>query len=143
MTVHLCTELPPIPSNSNGSYRDVYDLGNGTVVKVCRDPAKTNNAANESEYRLWRIVRCRKESIHFARIIDRTRNGSNIMERADSLLEDTVSLLDFDEDRDIDPEVLAAADKYGLKDLHPGNIGIFNGKQKLIDYQTDYPLHSL
>jgi hypothetical protein len=65
------------------------------------------------------------------------------MERADSLLEDTVSLLDFDEDRDIDPEVLAAADKYGVLDLHPGNIGIFNGKQKIIDYQTEYPKHSL
>jgi hypothetical protein len=41
MVTKLRAELPPIPSNSNGSYRDVYDLGDGTVVKVCRDPAKT------------------------------------------------------------------------------------------------------
>lgn len=123
----------PCSPDHVGSYREVYDLGHA-VLKVDRFPGDFD--ANESEHALWRLVRRRKEAAHFARILRRNRDGSLVMERADCLLADTVPLNRFDPAVHLEPEVLAAFDRHHLIDIHPYNVGIFNGKQKIIDYQV-------
>lgn len=119
-----------------GSSREVFDIGNGFVVKVAKNEAGLMQ--NEAEYK---ISRYDKSGI-FAPIVNKCRNNLMlIMEKAD-YIEDISLVWNYFGVQDKwdfyrHPSIRRLEKKYNLLlgDLNrPSSWGIINGRPMIIDY---------
>lgn len=117
-----------------GVSRTVYDLGDGTVLKVCHDQ-HSHAGNNLSEWEMWQKVQGTEWEIHFAECIAVSDDGSWLIQRAiDQTFEsDHVAWSEWY--REIGADLSA---ELHLGDLHYGNVGTtVQGQVKIIDYAYD------
>lgn len=115
------------PRLGGGVSRDVYDLGDGNVVKVAKWHGGTDNT---DEIDLWKRVAGTENAKFFAPIIAADKSGRwLVMKKAD-----TPPLGDNIAGEEIVSRLRDVISKFGLFDIHYGNVGTINNQPVLIDY---------
>lgn len=114
-----------------GVSRTVYDLGDGTVLKVCHN-VDSFAGNNLSEWQTWQRVKGTEWEVHFSECVAVSDDGTWLIQRAiDSTFEDDSAGWSewWDETgREI-------SETLGIGDLHYGNVGTtVSGQVKVIDY---------
>jgi len=120
----------------SGSCREVFDLGNGYVVKIAKNAAGI--AQNKAEYY---ISRCDNSNM-FAKVIDVSKNFEFlIMERADKVYNITEIWRYFDVKSKKEmfalKQIKSISQNYNLllSDLNrQSSWGVINGRPVIIDY---------
>lgn len=115
-----------------GVSRKVFDLGDGTVLKVCINP-DSFAGNNLSEWQTWQRVKGTEWEEHFSECIAVSETGEWLIQRAiESPFEDVSHDQWSEWYRTIGKRIGA---ELGIGDLHPGNVGIdIYGNVKVIDY---------
>lgn len=116
------------PYLGGGVSRDVYDLGDGYVIKIAKQVAFTDY--NTDEIELYKRAREDGNADYFAPIIAADSSGRwLVMQKADTSGERDIAL-----GRQIVDDLHAVISEYALYDIHIGNVGTIDGNPVLIDY---------
>lgn len=116
------------PRLGGGVSRDVYDLGDGYVIKIAKHADFSDY--NTDEIDLYKRATGTKYEQYFAPIVAADSSGRwLVMEKADMSGERDINL-----GRQIVDDLHEVIREYNLYDIHVGNVGIIDGKSVLIDY---------
>lgn len=111
----------------SGCTRTVYDLGDGTVLKVQRDNGPSFAGGNLTEYDAWQRVAETPDACYFAQVFGCSDSGAWLVAE---YVENVGAA--YGADRCTLEDI---GSRYGIRDLHNGNIGTrADGSPVIIDY---------
>lgn len=117
-----------------GVSRTVYDLGDGTVLKINHSDDGHFAGNNLSEWKNWQRIKGTEYEEHFAECIAVSEDGTWLIQRAiDRTLGDAAQYQEWSHWYNTVGKELSA--EFGIGDLHYGNVGMtVQGNIVVIDY---------